>query len=91
MLSCSGRATFSSAFDVSMVARARRKLSLQQTFLREFAGHPARVGLNMFATGAAGVLFGHYALGADISLELVFNAMLAPLGAMVIASVLKRA
>lgn len=67
-----------------------KKLSFREQVIREYAGHPLRTAANTVATGGAGVLFAHYGLGAEITGNVVFGAMLAPLFAILIAGALKQ-
>lgn len=65
------------------------KFSIEELLIREFAGPPARVAVNVVITASAGVLFDYYALGTEISQSVVFGALMAPLLAIIAAGVMK--
>lgn len=64
-------------------------MSWKDTFIEDYAGHPARVALNVFIVAAIGISMGHYLFGLEISTRFLVGAMLPALFAMITASYMK--
>lgn len=64
-------------------------MNLKESFIKDYAGHPLRVALNMFLVAATGILIGHLLIGISLTPRLVFAAMLPALGAIFLAAQLK--
>lgn len=64
-------------------------MNWKEILIREYAGPPARVVLNLLLVAAFGILLGHLAFGAPLGDRLVIGAMVPGLVAVVAAAILK--
>jgi len=64
-------------------------MNWEESLIREYAGHPLRVALNVFLVAATGILVGHMLFGIDLTPRLVLGAMLPALGAVLLAGQMK--
>lgn len=64
-------------------------MNWKDTLIREYAGHPARVALNLLIIAGTGILLGHWLFEVPLSDRLVMGAMTPGLIAVVTAAILK--
>ncbi len=64
-------------------------MNWKEILIREYAGHPLRVVLNLLIIAGIGILVGHLVFGAPLSDRLVMGAMVPGLVAIVAAAILK--
>lgn len=57
--------------------------------IREYAGHPLRIGANLLSLACAGISLGHWVFGAALGDGLVMASMAPGLAAIVAAAILK--
>ena len=61
----------------------------KETLIREYAGPPLGVAVNVLITACLGILVGHWVLGAPLNEGLIMGAMTPALVAIATAAILK--